>query len=142
MNKDVFNSNKTKLSYGRGYVYSIQYHIVWCVKYRSRVLTDGVADDLRKFLIDLAEEYEFSIVAMEIMPDHVHMLINCKPQFFVSDMVKIIKGNTARKLFIMHPELKASLWGGHLWNPSYCVVTVSERSFDMVKEYINSQKER
>ena len=57
-------------------------------------------------------------------------------------MVKIMKGGIARRLFQRHPEMKKQLWGGHLWNPSYCAVTVSERSREMVEEYIESQKEK
>jgi hypothetical protein len=72
--------------------------------------------------------YSFRILAMEVMPDHIHLLLNCKPQFRISDMVKIMKGNTARWLFLKYPELKQSLWGGRLWNPSCCAVTVSGRS--------------
>ena len=142
MEKDIYSINISKLTYGRGYVYSIQYHIVWCVKYRRSVLIGKIEEDLKTILHEIADEYGFNIVALETMPDHVHMLIDARPQFFPSDMVKIIKGNTARKLFISHPELKEKLWGGHLWNPSYCVVTVSDRSFDMVREYIESQKEK
>lgn len=141
MNKDIYNINNSKLTYGRGYVYSLQYHIVWCVKYRRSVLVGEVEDDLKACLYEIAAEYGFSIVALETMPDHVHMLVDCRPQFFPSDMIKIIKGNTARRLFIKHPELKKELWGGHLWNPSYCIVTVSDRSFEMVRQYIESQKE-
>lgn len=70
------------------------------------------------------------------------MLLDCRPQFMVSDMVKILKGNTARWLFLRHPRLKETLWGGHLWNPSYCAVTVSDRSREQVEHYIQSQKER
>jgi hypothetical protein len=70
------------------------------------------------------------------------ILVDCKPQFFPSDMIKILKGNTARWLFMKHPELKKQLWGGHLWNPSYCIVTASDRSYDQVKQYIDSQKTR
>jgi len=86
--------------------------------------------------------YSFRILAMEVMPDHIHLLLNCKPQFRISDMVKIMKGNTARWLFLKYPELKQSLWGGRLWNPSCCAVTVSGRSREQVTHYINSQKER
>ena len=93
-------------------------------------------------LEEIAEEYSFQILAMEVMPDHIHLLLDCKPQFMISAMVKIMKGNTARWLFLRHPELKQSLWGGHLWNPSYCAVTVSDRSREQVTHYINSQKER
>lgn len=142
MDKDIYKINNSKLSYGRGYVYSIQYHIVWCVKYRKPVLVGDIEADLKEILYDIADEYGFSIEALETMPDYVHMLVDCRPQFFPSDMIKIIKGNTARKLFMTHPELKEKLWGGHLWNPSYCIVTVSDRSYEMVREYIESQKEK
>ncbi len=142
MDKAIYNTNYSKLTYGRGYVYSLQYHIVWCTKYRKKVLSNGIDDDIKGYLNELAKEYSFSILAMEVMPDHIHILVDCKPQFFPSDMIKILKGNTARWLFMKHPELKKQLWGGHLWNPSYCIVTVSDRSFEQVKHYIDSQKER
>jgi putative transposase len=142
MDKSVYNINYSKLTYGRGYVYSLQYHIAWCTKYRKKVLSNGIDDDIKGYLNELAKEYSFSILAMEVMPDHIHILVDCKPQFFPSDMIKILKGNTARWLFMKHPELKKQLWGGHLWNPSYCIVTVSDRSFEQVKHYIDSQKER
>jgi putative transposase len=142
MDKTIYNTNYSKLTYGRGYVYSLQYHIVWCTKYRKKVLSNGIDDDIKGYLNELAKEYSFSILAMEVMPDHIHILVDCKPQFFPSDMIKILKGNTARWLFMKHPELKKQLWGGHLWNPSYCIVTVSDRSFEQVKHYIDSQKER
>lgn len=81
-------------------------------------------------------------MAMEVMPDHIHMLVDCKPQFMISDMIKIFKGNLARRLFLDYPSLKLQLWGGHLWNPSYCVVTVSDRSRQQVEQYIVSQKSK
>ena len=93
-------------------------------------------------LQDLAEEYRFQILAMEVMPDHIHMLVDCRPQFYISDMIKIMKGNLARQMFLLHPELKKELWGGHLWNPSYCAVTVSDRSREQVSAYIEGQKEK
>lgn len=142
MEKSIYNINENVLSYGRGYVYSLQYHIVWCTKYRRKVLTAGADEDCKQLLLDLAEEYGFRIPAMEVMPDHVHVLIDAKPQFYISDMVKIMKGTLARRLFLLHPEMKEKLWGGHLWNPSYCVVTVSDRSREQVEEYIRSQKEK
>ena len=78
--------------------------------------------------------------AMELMPDHIHLLIDCKPQLRISDAVIIFKGNIARWLFIKHPEIKRELWGGHLWNPSYFVATVSDRSRNQVENYIRNQK--
>ena len=142
MDKSIYNINNNDLTYGRGYVYSLQYHIVWCTEYRKQILQNGIDGEVKLMLEEIAEEYSFQILAMEVMPDHIHLLLDCKPQFRISDMVKIMKGNTARWLFLKHPELKQSLWGGHLWNPSYCAVTVSDRSREQVTRYINSQKER
>ena len=88
------------------------------------------------------EKRFYRILAMEVMPDHIHLLVDCKPQFYISDMIKIMKGNLARQLFLSHPELKRDLWGGHLWNPSYCAVTVSDRSKEQVLAYIRGQKEK
>ena len=141
MKNDTFTA-KQKLTYGRGYAYSLQYHIVWCTKYRASVLTGNIADSLKTMLYSLAQEYDFSIMAMEVMPDHIHMLLDCKPQFYITDMMRILKGNTARWLFLKYPELKKSLWGGHLWNPSYCAITVSDRTQDMIEHYILSQKRK
>ena len=142
MEKDIFNIDKNKLSYGRGYVYSLQYHLVWCTKYRKKVLKNGIDTECEEMLQNLAEEYKFQILAMEVMPDHIHLLVDCKPQFYISDMIKIMKGNLARQMFLAHPELKKELWGGHLWNPSYCAITVSDRSRDQVLAYIEGQKEK
>ena len=131
-----------KLSYGRGYVYSLQYHIVWCTKYGRKVLRDGIDLECKDLLTGIAEEYGFEILAMEVMPDHIHLLLDVSPQFCIPDMLRIMKGSLARKLFVKYPALKEQLWKGHLWNPSYCIVTVSERSRDMVEQYIESQKEK
>ena len=125
MGKDIFNINENDLSYDMGYVYSLQYHLVWCTKYRKKVLKDGIDTECKEMLQDFAAStlvtyLKFQILTMEVMPDHIHLLVDCKPQFFSSDMIKIMKGNLVRRMFLVHPELKKELWGGHLWNPSYC----------------------
>ena len=142
MSRERKYTMRADLTYGRGYVYSIQYHIVWCTKYRRKVLTGDIRDDVIRQLQALAEEYKFRIDTMEVMPDHIHLLVDCSPQFCIPDMMRIIKGNIARWLFLSHPELKAKLWGGHLWNPSYCILTVSDRSIEQVRHYIDTQEER
>ena len=90
----------------------MQYHLVWCTKYRKKVLKNGIDTECKEMLQNLAEEYKFQILAMEVMPDHIHLLVDCKPQFYISDMIKIMKGNLARQMFLVHPELKEELWGG------------------------------
>lgn len=131
-----------KVSYGRGYVYAIQYHIVWCVKYRRKVLTAEVGEYLLSVLREYAADNGFSIEEYEFMEDHVHLLVSARPQHRVTDMMRGMKGVSARKLFLRFPELKGMLWKGHMWNPSYFVATVSEQTEQQIREYIRSQKER
>ena len=97
MDKNIFTIRENDLSYGRGYVYSLQYHLVWCTKYRKKGLQNGLDEECKKMLYEIADEYKFQIVAMEVMPDHIHLLVDCKPQFYISDMIKIMKGNYERK---------------------------------------------
>ena len=130
----------SEVTHGRGYVYSLQYHIVWCTKYRKQIFVSGLDEEVKAHLQTTANDLQARILAMEVMPDHIHLLLDCKPQLRPSDAIKILKGNTARWLFMKHPELKNQLWGGHMWNPSYFVATVSERSQEQIKKYISEQK--
>ena len=142
MNKNTIFSIPTDVTHGRGYVYSLQYHIVWTTKYRKSIFVGDIEADIKQYLTDTLKSLDMKVLAMEVMPDHIHLLVDCKPQLRLSDAIKILKGNTARWLFLKHPEIKKQLWGGHLWNPSYFVATVSDRSLKQVTDYINSQKEK
>lgn len=126
---------------GRGYVYSIQYHIVWCVKYRQKVLTPKIEKRLYEILNKIAEDNSFQILECNGDLDHIHLLINCSPQHYIPDMIKALKGVSARLLMKEYEEeLKKKLWGGHLWNPSYFVATVSENIEEQIRKYIQNQK--
>ncbi len=118
----------------------MQYHITWTTKYRKSVFIGTIETDVKNYLIKTLKSLDMSIIAMEIMPDHIHLLVDCKPQLRLSDAIKILKGNTARWLFFNYPEIKKQLWGGHLWNPSCFVATVSDRSLKQITNYINPQK--
>jgi putative transposase len=130
---------QVEVKHGRGYVYAIEYHIVWSVKYRHKVLVGDIPDYLRQLLVETAIQYGFRIETLEIVSDHVHALVSTTPQHTIPNIVKVLKGVSARKLFLKFPELKNRLWGGHLWNPSYFVATVSENTEAQVKRYIENQ---
>ena len=140
MDKPTYISKPKDVTHGRGYVYSLQYHIVWVTKYRKPIFTGEIEADVKSYLLETLNTLEMIPIAMEVMPDHIHLLVDCKPQICLSDAIKVLKGNTARWLFLAHPEIKKQLWGGHLWNPSYFVSTVSERTIDQVERYIKEQK--
>lgn len=126
---------------GRGYVYSIQYHIVWCVKYRRKVLNSEIEDSLHEILFKIAEDNGFQILELNGDEDYIHLLVNCSPQHYIPDMIKALKGVSARLLMKKHGVyLRDKLLGGHLWNPSYYVATVSENTEEQIGKYIQSQK--
>ena len=126
---------------GREYVYSIQYHIVWCVKYRYKVLKGNIEKRLLEILNQIANDNGFEIIEVNTDEDHIHLLINCSPQQYIPNMLKAMKGVSARLLMKEFGDsLKNKLYGGHLWNPSYYVATVSENTEDQIKKYIENQK--
>lgn len=128
---------------GRGYVYSIQYHIVWCVKYRHKVITPAIEADLFEALQKIGANNKCSIVEFNTDLDHVHLMVDCHPQVYIPSLMKALKGVSARILMKKYGnELKKKLWGGHLWNPSYYIATVSENMEAQIREYIRSQKEK
>jgi len=131
------------ISSGRGYVYSIQYHIVWCVKYRHKILTTKLENRLIELLKQIANDNNFTILEVNSDLDHIHLLLDCNPQHYIPNMIKALKGVSARLLMKEYgDELKKKLWGGHLWNPSYFVATVSENTESQIRQYIKSQKEK
>ena len=132
-----------EVTHGRGYVYSIQYHIVWCVKYRHKIITEQIENRLIEILNKIADDNGFQILECNIDKDHIHLLVNCSPQHYIPDMIKALKGVSARLLMKeFGEELKRKLWGGHLWNPSYFVATVSENTEEQIRKYIQNQKRK
>lgn len=127
---------------GRGYVYSIQYHVVWCVKYRHQLLTGEVESKLKDILRQIAADNNFEITEIEAEVDHIHLLIDCSPQHSIPNMIKALKGVSARLLFKEFPQLKKKLGGSNMWNPSYFVATVSEQTEEQIRKYIQNQKVR
>ena len=127
--------------YERNYVYSFHYHLIWTTKYRKEVFTTpALVNEMKTILSEVAAMEDVIIEEMEVMPDHVHMLISFKPKYAASDKVKAIKGHSARRFFASHPEIRAQkLWGGQLWTHSYYMSTLGSMSKDVVEKYIQNQ---
>ena len=118
-------------------VYNINYHIVWCPKYRKPILTGNIKQFLKTCLETIAETKEWKILELQIMPDHIHLFISAKPMFSPTAMVKVLKGVSGLQLFKQYPELKKDYWGGHIWSPSYYVGTAGKVSAETIRKYIN-----
>lgn len=119
-------------------VYSCKYHIVFCPKYRRKVLVNGVDVRLKELIHSIADENNFDVIEMEIMPDHVHLLMEVDPQFGVHKAVKQIKGYSSKVLRTEFPWLKSRL--PSLWTNSYFVSTVGGAPLAVIKQYIENQK--
>ncbi len=122
----------------RNVVYSCKYHVVWCPKYRRKVLVNGVDIRLKELIEQTCEEVRAEIIEMEIMPDHVHLLVEVDPQYGIHKLVKLIKGRSSRILRQEFPALKTRL--PTLWTNSYFVSTVGGAPLVVIKQYIENQK--
>lgn len=120
-------------------VYSCKYHVVWCPKYRRKVLHGRIEERLRQIIKEVCFERNAEIISHEIMPDHVHLLVEIDPQYGIHRLVKQIKGRSSRLLRQEFPSLKTRL--PTLWSNSYFVSTVGGAPLDVIKEYVESQKE-
>jgi putative transposase len=120
-------------------VYSCKYHVIWCPKYRRSVLEGLVAERLEELIRSVAEDRQSEILELEIMPDHVHLLIEVDPQFGIHRLIKQIKGTTSRLLRQEFPKLKSRL--PTLWSNSYFVSTVGGAPISVIKKYIEQQKD-
>ncbi len=129
-----------RFKYDRTCVHNIGYHIVWSTKYRKQVLSGKIEYGLREILMSIAKDKNFEIKYMEIMPDHVHIFASAHPKYSPGYIYKMLKGISARKLFLKNPSLHKKLWNGHLWNPSTYVETVGHVSEDVIAKYIEDQK--
>lgn len=119
-------------------VYSCKYHVVWCPKYRRKVLVDGIDLRLKELLYKIAAEIHAEIIEMEVMPDHVHLLIEVDPQYGINKAVRHLKGQTSRVLRNEFPSLRRRL--PCLWTNSYFVSTVGGAPLSVIKQYIENQK--
>ncbi|MDQ6995468.1 MAG: IS200/IS605 family transposase [Mariprofundaceae bacterium] len=132
----------SSLVHDRTSVHNIGYHIVWSVKYRRKVLVGDVEISLKNILHKIAEDKGFTIHEMECDIDHIHVFASAKPKVAPSYIYKMMKGISARRLFVRHPELKSKLWGEHLWNPSTYIETIGHISENTVRKYIEDQKKK
>ena len=122
-------------------VYNINYHLVWCPKYRKPILEK---QEVKEFLEDqvhtIAETKDYRVLALEIQPDHIHLFVSTPPFDSPTEIVKVFKGVTALRLFKKFPELRNMYWKGKLWSPSYYVGTAGHVSSETIQRYIEEQK--
>lgn len=121
--------------------YLTQYHIIWCPKFRYSVLENGVDDTLKKILSDVCDKYSYTIKALEVMPDHIHIFVDCPQTVAPCDIARTLKSISAIELLKAYPQLKRFYARcGKLWSDGYFISTVGHISETTVMKYIEEQK--
>jgi putative transposase len=119
-------------------VYRCTYHVVWCPKYRRKVITGDVDIRLKQIIREVCAERGSAIVELETMPDHVHLLVECDPQYGIHRLIKQIKGRSSRLIRQEFPQVKSRI--PTLWTNSYFVATVGGATLEIVKRYVENQR--
>lgn len=132
--------NTNRYTKDRTCVYNVNYHIIWCVKYRNDILDAEIEQALRRILDEIAVENGFSIADVQVgEKDHVHCFVQAPPKLSITFIVKHLKGTSAIRLFREFPRLRETRRKHQLWNPSYFVKTIGSTSEENVRRYIASQ---
>ncbi len=119
-------------------VYSCQYHVVFCPKYRRSVLVGGVDDRLKELIMEKQCQYGYTVLDMEVMPDHVHLLLDVNPKIGVFSVVNKIKGYTSKIIREEFPGVRKKI--PTLWTRSKFISSVGAVTLEVVKRYIEDQK--
>lgn len=130
-------TTKGKLNSNKNIVFSCQYHVIWCSKYRRKILVGDVQTRLIEIINDVSKELGGTVKELEVKPDHVHMHIDCDPQFGVYKIIKRIKGTSSRLLRSEYPDVKSRL--PTLWTNSVCILTTGGASIEVIRAYIQNQ---
>lgn len=132
-----------ELDKGTNGVYSLIYHFITCVKYRKKVFTnDDIINDTKNYIQQIANSYDVKILGMECGEDHIHILIRTKPTLDFKSFIQGIKGKTSRMLRSKYAEfLSDKLYGDNFWSPSYFLATTGNVTIDVLKEYVENQRQ-
>lgn len=131
---------KENLIHSRTCVYNVNYHVVWSVKYRRKIITLQIEQELKQWALEVAREKGFVLHFFESgNGDHIHCFVSAHPKISITYIVKMLKGILGRRLFYYHPEIKDVLYSGELWNHSYYVETIGSVSEDNIRRYIEKQ---
>jgi putative transposase len=117
----------------------LMYHLVWIPKYRKRVLRGEIAKRLKELFLQCAEVNRWHIEELNLQPDHVHLLVQLRPDVSISRVVQLFKGGSSKVIREEFPELEEFLWGDSFWSDGYFVETVGRCSESAIRNYIKNQ---
>ena len=135
----MHNQNMVKYWKGAHTTHRLMYHLVWVPKYRKRILKGRIAERLKELFYECADMNRWKIEELNIQPDHVHMLLQMRPDVSVSKMVQLFKGSSSKAIREEYPELKEFLWGKDFWADGYYAETAGQINEERIRDYIKNQ---
>ena len=130
------------MSYKRGShtTYDLKYHIIWCTKYRYRILTGDVANRVRELIREVCKANYVDILSGSMSPDHIHLLVSVPPNISLSKVMQYVKGKSSRKVMMEFANIRKRYWGQHIWGRGYFAVTVGNVNEEDIQKYIENQE--
>jgi len=119
-------------------VWECKYHLIWCPKYRFRIMKGEIGRSVREILRQLCEWKKVEILEGNVQTDHIHLVLSIPPKYSVSEVVGFLKGKSAIKIFDLHVELKRRYWGRHFWSRGYCVSAIGLDE-EQIRKYVRWQ---
>lgn len=120
-------------------IYDIKYHIVWITKYRKQILRTDIAERLRDLIREICRTNDVEIIKGHISKDHVHLFLSVPPHMSVSQLVKLLKGKTSRKMLMEFKTLSKTFWGRHMWARGYFAASSGNVTDEVIMKYIEQQ---
>jgi len=120
-------------------IYDIKYHIVWITKYRKQILGTDIAERLRDLIREICRTNDVEIIKGHISKDHVHLFLSVPPHMSVSQLVKLLKGKTSRKMLMEFKTLSKTFWGRHMWARGYFAASSGNVTDEVIMKYIEQQ---
>ena len=131
---------ETDLRRGRHVVFNLHVHLVFVAKYRRKVFTKEILDDMRQIFESVCTDFEAQLVEFDGENDHVHLLVNYPPKLSISKLVNSLKGVSSRMIRQKnYPSIREKLWGGALWSPSYFAGSCGGAPISIIRQYIEQQ---
>jgi len=123
-------------------VYETKYHLVWCPKYRKKILKGYIQERVKEIFYRISDEFGFEIDRCEVAEDHVHILLTFPPRYSISRVVGILKSISASEIFKEFPRVRKYLWGGKLWEQGYFVRTAGDKvTEEIIRRYIEEHSD-
>ena len=123
-------------------IYECKYHVVFCPKYRYRILKGDIAEYTKQQIYQLCRQKDkVEVLELNVQPDHVHLIVSIPPKYAVSSVMGFLKGKLSLRLFQRYERLSHQYWGRRLWSRGYCVSTIGLNE-DKIRKYVQWQEQQ